>query len=221
MEKCLAIIDEGLPYLESELRVLDLACGNLRFESLLRNTLPQAGIHYYAVDNCDDLLPQKSAAIFQNLDILDVLLNGQDLNEKLLAPPCELAVSFGFMHHIPSKEYREKILESLIKQVTPDGHIVVTFWQFLKDISLKTKALETHERALAELGLEELDENDFILDWDKLPNTYRYCHNYSDDEIHELAETIAGKANLVSRFISDGRTNTLNTYLVLKKSVSP
>jgi SAM-dependent methyltransferase len=35
--------------------VLDLACGNLRFEAFLANALPKSDIVFYAVDSCDSL----------------------------------------------------------------------------------------------------------------------------------------------------------------------
>lgn len=44
----------------SEATILDLACGNLRFERFLGEELPNAHIDVYAVDSCDELVGNSS-----------------------------------------------------------------------------------------------------------------------------------------------------------------
>jgi len=217
-KECLRLLENELFSDRADLSVLDLACGNLRFEAFLRREYPELSIHYFAVDNCDELLPRDSEASYQNLDILDLLLKGQDLTTSIEAPLCNLALCFGFMHHIPLPGHRKAVLESLIKQVRPGGYIIVTFWQFMKDEKLRNKALIVHEKALAELKLPELNTNDFLLDWNNLPGAYRYCHCFSDFDIDALIADAAQEAQLVSRFISDGRGGTLNTYTVFQRT---
>ena len=216
-QRCLGQIDDDLLAGNNEFRVLDLACGNLRFESFLRSEYPELKLAYYAVDNCDVLIPNEASVNYQHLDILEVLLQGYDLNDHLEVPECSLTVSFGFMHHTPLQGYREKVLDYLIEKTEPGGSIVVTFWQFMKDESLRSKALDVHKRALRELGLGELAENDFLLDWNNIAGVYRYCHSFSDEEIYELLEKVVQKTELIDRFVSDGRSHSLNTYVVLKK----
>ncbi|MCL2806607.1 MAG: methyltransferase domain-containing protein [Coriobacteriia bacterium] len=201
----------------SKLQVFDLACGNMRYQRFLSNVLlSDTAWTYYAVDNCEPLVPQGHTAHYQQLDVLDVLLEDLDLNEHFHAPLCDLAVCFGFMHHTPLQENRARLLSCLVNQVRPGGYIIVTFWQFLNDIGLRAKALKTHEVALQELGLDKLEDNDFLLDWNKLEGVYRYCHSFTDEEIDELVERVSDKTLLVSRFVSDGRSSLLNCYLVLR-----
>ena len=194
--------------------VFDLACGNQRFKTFLTGELPEAEITYYAVDNCDALVPSPPDSYYQNLDVLRALQKGLCLSEQLEAPVCDLSVSFGFMHHVPLKEYREEVLRSLIRQTRPGGYVIVTFWQFLKDKALKEKASATHKRALQELELNTLDENDCLIGWKDTPGLYRYCHHFSDGEIEQLAGTAANEASLISRFTADGKTNDMNRYLI-------
>ena len=217
-EECLSLLKDELCKKDQQLHVFDLASGNLRFESFLRKSCPDLEIRYYAVDNCDDLLPQDSQANYQNLDILDLLLKEQDLSTSFKAPPCDLALCFGFMHHVPLLGHRKAVLESLIQQVRPGGYVIVTFWQFMKDEKLCNKALVVHEKALAELALPKLDTNDFLLDWNNIPGAYRYCHSFSDAEIDDLITDALRETELVSRFISDGRGGALNTYTVLQRT---
>jgi hypothetical protein len=196
--------------------VFDLACGNLRFENYLNSALPDANIRFYAADNCSKLVPESSVVNYQNLDVLGALLDGQSINALFNAPICDLSVCFGFMHHVPSQEYRAKILYSLIDQTCSDGFVAVSFWQFMNNQNLAKKAQHTHRQAMQELNLPQLDNNDYLLGWKDIPGTYRYCHSFSEAEIDQLIDLIAHKAKVVSSFISDGRTNNLNRYLILK-----
>jgi SAM-dependent methyltransferase len=208
------------------LAVFDLACGNLRFEDFLTSALPETTFAFHAVDNCDSLVPPMSNVSYQSLDILDALQSGPCLNDRLVAPLCDLSVSFGFLHHVPLREYREEILANLVRQTRPGGFVIVSLWQFLNDEALAKRAQTTHERALEELGFPALDNNDYLLGWQNLPGTYRYCHHFSESEIDRLIESVAPKttrasapsASLIARFTSDGRTANLNTYLILKVS---
>jgi SAM-dependent methyltransferase len=205
----------------ARLSVLDLACGNLRFEQFLTQSFPEVELGCCVVDNCDDLCCDLAASLpfvrYQNLDILDVLMQNDTINDHLDASPCDLSVSFGFMHHVPGFALREKVLRSLIKQTRTGGLIIISFWQFLNSRSLADKAQATHERGLKELDLAGLEEGDYLIGWKDKPDAYRYCHSFSDNEIDQLIDVVASDTILVDRFSADGRTDNLNTYLILQK----
>lgn len=131
-------------------------------------------------------------------------------------PACDLSVSFGFMHHVPLQEHRAAVLRMLVDQTRPGGFAAVSFWRFLNDASLAKRARATHGVALEEFALPQLDEGDFLLGWNNVPGAYRYCHSFSDDEIDELACSVADRASVAARFAADGRTGNLNTYLVFE-----
>lgn len=205
--------------------VLDLACGNLRFERYLANALPNRMLSGYAVDNCDPLVEagerNESNALsriaFQNLDVIERLSAGC-LREALEAPDasCDLAVSFGFMHHVPLECWRAELLRTLIAKVRPGGFVAVSFWRFLNSDKLARKAQETTIRARAELGIPELPPNDYLLGWQDTQELYRYCHHFDEPEIERLLAAVADSAELVSRFEADGKTGNLNEYVVLR-----
>lgn len=207
------------------LRVLDLACGNLRFERYLADALPDGMLSGYAVDNCDPLVEAGersefgplSRMVFQNLDAIERLSAGC-LRESLEAPDasCDLAVSFGFMHHVPLERWRAELLRALIAKVRPGGFVAVSFWRFLNSDKLARKAQETTDRARAELGLPELPPNDYLLGWQDTQGLYRYCHHFDEQEIERLLAAMADSAELVSRFEADGKTGNLNEYVVLR-----
>lgn len=207
------------------LRVLDVACGNLRFERYLADALPGRVLSGYAVDNCDPLVEagerNESDALsrmsFQNLDAIERLSAGC-LREALEAPDasCDLAASFGFMHHVPLERWRAELLRTLIAKVRPGGFVAVSFWRFLNSDKLAGKAQETTIRARAELGIPELPPNDYLLGWQDTQGLYRYCHHFDEPEIERLLAAVADSADLVSRFEADGRTGNLNEYVVLR-----
>jgi len=210
-KKCL----EFLPSQQS-LSVFDLACGNLRFKAFLTSALPDTTFTFYAIDSCDELAPPDPSVNYQHLDILDALNQELNLNNQLTAPPCDLSVAFGFLHHVPLPEHRAQTLAALIDQAKPGGFVIVSLWQFMSDPARREKTLLTHERALQELGLPALHEGDYILGWKDIPGAYRYCHSFSDAEVDQLASSVASRATLAARFKTDGRTGNLNTYLIFK-----
>ena len=207
------------------LRVLDVACGNLRFERYLTDALPDGMLLGYAVDNCDPLVEAGersefgplSRMVFQNLDAIERLSAGC-LRESLEATDtsCDLAVSFGFMHHVPLERWRMGLLRALVAKVRPGGFVAVSFWRFLNSDKLARKAQETTSRALDELGLPELPPNDYLLGWQDTQGLYRYCHHFDEPEIERLLAAVADSAELVSRFEADGKTGNLNEYVVLR-----
>ena len=207
------------------LRVLDVACGNLRFERYLADALPGRVLSGYAVDNCDPLVEagerNESDALsrmsFQNLDAIERLSAGC-LREALEAPDasCDLAVSFGFMHHVPLERWRVELLRALVAKVRSGGFVAVSFWRFLNSDKLARKAQETTIRARAELVIPELPPNDYLLGWQDTQGLYRYCHHFDELEIERLLAAVADSAELVSRFEADGGTGNLNEYVVLR-----
>lgn len=207
------------------LRVLDVACGNLRFERYLADALPGRMLSGWAVDNCEPLVEAGersefgplSRIAFQNLDVI-ARLSGGRLWESLEAPDAshDLAVSFGFMHHVPLECWRAELLRTLIAKVRPGGFVAVSFWRFLNSDKLARKAQETTIRARAELGIPELPPNDYLLGWQDTQGLYRYCHHFDEPEIERLLVAVVDSAELVSRFEADGKTGNLNEYVVLR-----
>lgn len=199
------------------LKVLDIACGNLRFVDYLFRDCPNIDYEIYAVDNCSGLVPRKSHVRYQNLDITAALLEETSLAEALEAPLCDLVVCFGFMHHVPSADYRRRVIDALIDKTREGGYLILSFWEFLNNEALAEKARNTHEQARRELAMPPLEEGDYLLGWKNMPGVYRYCHNFSEGEIDNLLEDVSGRVQVTIRFSADGRSGNLNSYVVLRR----
>lgn len=250
-------------------RLLDLACGNLRFEAALGRALGHADVRVLALDSCDDLvrlsaLGEACGSVhveYRSFDAIEAALAGAGLPEQVAAGACDAAVSFGFLHHVPGQANRERILRALLGAVRPGGVVIVSFWRFLRDEGLAARARTAHERALEELargtvagvsggslqgsadgagaserpaadrgarmqgalasaresGGLDLDPGDYLLGWKHETGAYRYCHSFSDGDIDELVCAVSDVSCVIDRFDADGRTENLNTYIVVRK----
>lgn len=202
---------------EASLSVLDLACGNLRFERFLleRGVAPRV----WACDSCDELVDTGMAVLraqapevgvsYQHLDIAHTLFSGQPLADALDAPLCDLCVSFGFMHHVTLVQQRQQVLHALLDHTVVGGHVVVSFWQFALSERLMAKARPVPGG----------DAGDYLLGWQDEAGVARYCHSYAESEIDALAASCGPQTRELARFSADGREGRLNRYLVLAKTL--
>ena len=273
------------------LSILDVACGNLRFEEFLARSLPQGSFTVTALDTCDDLLPEEPLpnVRYQHCDIIDALLGGTlsstlrqeprssdstaaalastspvstiaspapdssalaspesasaesasavlassaptssvpaspESMSAALAPEHHLydcVVSFGFMHHVPGTQWRERFLNTLIDVTEPGGLICLSLWRFMDNEALAEKAHRTHRSGTQELSLDaaQFEPSDYLLGWKNKPGAYRYCHRFTDSEVDALLASTGGKAKCLARFRADGRSDNLNEYLILRKT---
>ncbi|MEF2656302.1 MAG: class I SAM-dependent methyltransferase [Eggerthellaceae bacterium] len=246
--------------------ILDVACGNLRFEEFLTRSLPQGSFAVTALDACDDLLPEEPLpnVRYRHCDIIDALLDGTlssalrqephlngpapaalastssvstiaspaPTSSALASPeptPAALApehhlydcvVSFGFMHHVPGTQWRERFLDTLIDATEPGGLICLSLWRFMDNEALAEKARRTHNNGTRELSLDatQFEPGDYLVGWKNKLGAYRYCHSFIDSEIDALLASTSRKAECLARFRADGRSDNLNEYLILRKT---
>lgn len=213
----------------ASVRVLDVACGNMRFASFLREELRGRQIDYFAVDDCAGLVPhlpggEGFSACFQNLDIIGELAAGMGFATAIDAEPCDLVGCFGFFHHVPSFELRVRLIDALLQKTASGGVVCASFWQFMGDEKFVKKAEAWNSKATSELasaGLDasQLEAGDYFLGWQNEPGLWRYCHDFEELEIDALvaAACEGGKAREVARFSADGKSGAMNRYVVLQK----
>ena len=210
-------LEDALP---AHAAVLDVACGNLRFERYLAERFPQVALRTDAVDSCAPLVGCAPAGvIYREADILAALERG-NLDEALPVGPYDLVACFGFFHHVPGFDARASLLSALASRLAPQGRLAISFWQFMKSPELALKARESHARGLEMLGrrglaASQLDEGDWLLGWQDVSDAFRYCHHFTSGEVDELLQASGLGKRVVDRFEADGRTSNLNAYLVI------
>ena len=200
----------------SAIRLLDVACGNMRFEKYLIDSMPEMKLYAICVDSCDELAVPVDGCEYRNCDIVDELLSDTPLNDYW-GCSYDMVVSFGFFHHVPSAQLRLRLLEELIAAAKSGGIVAVSLWRFADDEKARAKAERTTAEACVALSLAELEESDYLLGWNDTPGTYRYCHSFDDSEIESLIAGVAGSAHLVDRFKADGHSGNSNEYLVFRR----
>ena len=212
----------------SYIELLDLACGNLRFERFMIDEHPEILLSVNAVDSEEALVFDLMKSLdslqdlnYQHLDITQALKTERELENTLEAPLCDISVCFGFLHHVPQSLWRKRLLQALIKRTCKSGLVMVTFWQFADSETKLAKLQESTKKAATELeiDLDELGDNDFILGWQNKANTWRYCHYFDDEEIKQIVSFLekTNDIRLASTFCADGKTGKQNRYIILER----
>ncbi len=198
---------------EHPLKVLDIACGNLRFEKYIE----ESSLHKFqftCIDSCSDLVIDKTHYEYSYYDIINSLIDCDSLYDSFGI--FDAAVSFGFMHHIPSYELRLQFMHDAIDSVRTGGIVAVSLWQFMNNSTLAKKAYITTDQGQARYHF-DLEKNDYLIGWNGSVDAFRYCHHFCKQEIQALCNDLESHANLVSQYESDGRDEHLNTYLIFQK----
>jgi SAM-dependent methyltransferase len=194
--------------LEGSERILDLGCGN----GNLARELAKRGHHgtYLGLDFSLPLLQaadsglEDFSATFQQGDITSA-----DWDSVLSHPSFDLIVAFAILHHIPGEEIRLRLLQKVHQLLKPKGKFILSNWQFLTSEKLKAR-IQPWE--LAGLSSEQVDENDYLLDWRAGGTGLRYVHHFSDAELKPLAA--AAGFRVVETFCSDGKNRKLGLYQI-------
>ena len=199
----------------SALEVFDVACGNMRFERFAVEKCPQTKIRFHAVDSCDELVVPCEGTEFEHQDIVSELFDETNEGPLFGEAIYDAVVCFGFMHHVYSQKLRQKLVWSLVQAVKPGGFAAISFWEFAHDESSAEKARTTTTRALCELGIEGLEEGDYLLGWNDEPGIYRYCHSFTSAEVDQILNDIPNMAS-VERYHADGKDGRSNEYALIR-----
>lgn len=210
----------------SAVSILDVACGNMRFERYLADRFPGANFEFHGVDNCPQLADPNIVLRFDEIDLIQNLVDDVPL---LGAGACsasqagyDLVVSFGFLHHVPGAPNRLNFLHRMVQHVKPGGLLTVSLWRFMANDKLASKARAVRDQiacADGEVSLlqNKLEEGDYLLSWQDNGDVYRYCHHFEECELDRLVEELPSDCILLDRYFADGRDGQLNTYLILKR----
>ena len=66
------------------------------------------------------------------------------------------------------------------------------------------------------IAIDDLEQNDNILDWNRGIKGYRYSHFVDNQESQEFIDEL--NMPVLSRFLEDGKERNVNEYVVLKNS---
>ncbi len=191
--------------------ILDLGCGN---GELVRELMRRGHSGpYTGVDFSDPLLDvarhgwEDAPATFIRADLLS-----PDWEKRLAGSPgqpFDWVTAFAVLHHIPGETARLELLKKARLLLKPAGFFIHSEWQFLASEKLKRR-IQPWEAA--GLSPEQVDENDYLLDWLSGGHGLRYVHHFSESELSSLAAATGFR--LRETFRSDGENGLLGLYQV-------
>ena len=197
--------------------ILDLGCGNGWFARELGERKHRGS--YLGVDFSLPLLrdaeslpsfvsaqDEDFSAKFMQVDITKLSAFKYQL---LVNGTWSLITAFAALHHIPSREIRLDILNAVYLLLKPNGLFIHSNWQFLNSKKLTSRIQDWSK---AGLSSDDVDQNDYLLDWRSGGEGLRYVHHYDENELQELANTSGFQVKNI--FYSDGETGNLGLYEV-------
>lgn len=202
-----------LPRLLGAGRILDLGCGN---GELAR----QLGLNgysgsYLGLDFSAGLLEQarQQTSLAKTFRFQQVDLTSPKWAAGLLPASYDLALAFAVFHHLPGADLRGKILRDLAGLLTTGGLLVHSNWQFLNSKRLRQRI---QPWSLAGILEDQLDPDDYLLDWRRGGAGLRYVHHFSSAELAALAQ--ASSFTQVETFSSDGQEGSLALYQIWQRN---
>jgi len=189
--------------------ILDLGCGNGKVAlHLAQNDFKGT---YLGADFSLGLLNWASADIpagFQ-ADFHELDLTAPSW-EKVLPPTrFEVILCFATFHHIPSHALRVSLCRNIRQYLDDKGVLYISTWQFNRSERLRKKILPWDT---VNISADEVDDGDYLLDWQRGGSGTRYVHLYSTEELSQLADSSGFK--IVESFDSDGEGGNLGLYQV-------
>ncbi len=195
--------------------ILDLGCGN----GELARTLSRRGHRgpYLGLDFSPPLLTEAQREAFDSpvefvradLAELSMMRGGLPVTGRW-----NWITAFAVLHHMPGIGLRLALLRNVHNLLGDDGIFVHSCWQFLSSPRLKARIQPWESASLAP---EELDADDYLLDWKVGRRGLRYVHHFSEGELTELARLTGFE--ILETFYSDGENKRLSVYQVWKKAL--
>ena len=203
-----ALALESIP-LQKGAKVLDMGCGNGRIFELLKNN----DIEYYGLDISNDLIKHAQKNIPKGQFVVCDLLNTPYKDNEF-----DLVLCVATLHHIPSKEARERAVAEIYRITKPGGYTLATTWYFWKSQRHLKGIINT---ALAKAkGKTELDVGDFFMIWkngngDNIAK--RYFHAWRKGEIIHAFKRAGFKSVHATFYLKDGQKIGNNLITIARK----
>lgn len=187
--------------------VLDLGCGNGQLAAYLHERGYTGS--YAGIDSTQNLVEIAKQLQIPNAAFFHGDLTAPGWEKQLPHTPYEYVFCFAVMHHIPSRQLRIEFLKKVKAIIAPGGRFIHSNWQFLDNERLRARILPWDTVGLSE---DEVDPQDYLLDWRRGGTGYRYVHYYTTTELSQLADAAGFK--VCGLFISDGEGNNLGMYQI-------
>lgn len=195
--------------LEQPISILDLGGGNGRFgEFVAEKTFVEK---YLEVDFSSTLLNSAKKKLLRGAFIEGDLTEASTFQK--IEGKFDLISLIAVLHHIPSFEARVQLLKRAAKFLKPNGLLIFTAWQFMNIPPLVERIIPWEK--YTQVDKNQIEEHDYLLDWQRGQHAIRYCHLINRQEIERLIEPLL--LTKVDQFFADGKEDKSNIYVVLQK----
>jgi len=126
-----------------------------------------------------------------------------------LPGPFDRVFSFATLHHIPGHELREMIFKAFSTLLKHDGLLIFSVWNFLASSRLRARIVPWES---VKIDPDELDPEDYLLDWRRGGYGVRYVHAFIPNELERIATESSFR--LIESYYSDGEGGKLGCYHV-------
>lgn len=198
-----------LPALSQAHRILDLGCGN----GELARRLLRLGFQgeYTGVDFSPGLLAAASQAVPPGAAVSFLPADLAHAGWDAALPPAvyDQAVAFAVLHHLPGVALRQQVLDTVRRLLVPQGRLLLSNWQFLNNPRLRQR-IQPWE--LVGIDPQQVDPEDYLLDWRSGGRGLRYAHHFSLAELAQLAQVC--HFDVLDSFLSDGENGQTALYQI-------
>ncbi len=160
-----------LEYVENDVKVLDLGCGNGRIFDLLKDKK----VDYLGIDNNSNLLEKARVnfpdAKFQLGDMVDL-----DLADETF----DVIFNIAAFHHLPGRKLRKQAEKEMHRVLKSDGILILTVWNLFQ-LKYITSLMRSVLSFIIHLGLRH-SWNDLWIKWGNHP-VKRYYHAFLPNEL--------------------------------------
>lgn len=165
-------LEELKKYIKTGEKVLDLGCGNGRLFELFKDRK----VKYIGIDNSKELIKKAREKYGDHFILSDAFKLPFSKNSF------DVIWAIAFLHHIPSKQLRLKIMQEIKRFLKKDGKVIVTCWNFYQFSYLRILLKFTFRKLF---GLSKLDFKDILLAPKKI-KIQRYYHAFTKKELKKL-----------------------------------
>ena len=191
-------------FVSSDDRILDIGCGNGRLLDAIKKRRPA----YIGLDVSKKLIniakenyPNGNFQVFDGLTIPFP----DDYFDKVFA--------IRVLHHIPSKEFRQKFLKEIRRVLKPQGLLILTVWSWhSKDKRIFPSLAKVF--CLKLLFPAKFDFGDSFISWQN--KVKRYYHFFTKRGLEKLVKNIGFK--IKQSYLSPKKAKYLDIYLVAEKT---
>ena len=190
-------VERLLAHVPDESALLDVGCGG----GQLALALDRLGrrVRYVGVDASAPLIEHARRAasglrhVAARFLLRDVTAPGWA--DELPHRPFHVVAALALLHHIPGRARRIHLLREMAQCMRAEGIMLLSTWQFLRSPRLRRRL-----QPWGAIGLrpEDVEPDDYLLDWRRDGYGLRYCALIDEDELSRLAE--AAGLRLVEAF---------------------